>query len=416
MPVVLGVRGQLDRLFSAAGAARTLFAPAGVNFTAQASDVVTIGRNDRTDAVWSLDQWDQGRSFHSTAPDPYLEVHGFKPEHDRLMIRAGKGSYWFHAVETDVDDDGRNDLLLGRYDYDRHGGGDGPGIAGFYDVYAVLHRVSAAELGLTPFAGGRYGESLYWINNMSGAYPSFIQTAWWDPLAAEYEAEVEPPLEINPIPRPEPDPPEPPLGVAPIPRPKPIPKPDGGNDHEHNGGISHDHDGPPDHDHGDGVVGDVITELDPYQRLTNAVARREPITSRSKRRNRLTGTEDLDVIQPWRGRDTVTGLGDVDAVLLVKPAEYGKRRDQVMDFEPGHDHLFLTRRFADYGKRFRFHTTGPELTLQKGKRLTRGFVYDTSTGGLWFNENGRRPGWGIGGLAVQFLGAPAITGADWTVS
>jgi hypothetical protein len=122
------------------------------------------------------------------------------------------------------------------------------------------------------------------------------------------------------------------------------------------------------------------------------------------------------VIQPWRGRDTVTGLGDTDAVLLVKPAQFGKRRDAISDFAPGADHLFLTRRFADYGKRFRFDATGPELTLQQGQRLAKGFVYDSGTGGLWFNENGRRPGWGDGGLGVLFEGAPAITGADWTVS
>ena len=146
MPVVMGTRGVLDRLFSPAGSPRTLFAPAGINGTAQASDVITLGRNGKTDAIWSLDQWDQDRGYHSTNPDPYLEVHGFEADHDQLVIRSGKGYYSLFAVETDADGDGKDDVLLGRYDYDNHGGGSGPGVQGFFDLFALLDDTSAADL------------------------------------------------------------------------------------------------------------------------------------------------------------------------------------------------------------------------------------------------------------------------------
>jgi hypothetical protein len=405
MPVLMGVRGQLDRLFTPAGSPRTLFVPAGINFEARENDVVTIGANNKTDAIWSIDQWDQYRFDHTNqSSDRYLEVHGFEANHDQLIVRGGKGDWPFFIVEEDVDLDGRKDLILGRYNYDTHGGKDEPNKDGFYDIYVILFDVTARSIGLdSPFAGGRFGDNLYWASRPSD-YPSIVQVDWYDPLAAEYEAEV-----VEPEPEPEPE---------------PGPGPDGGIGGGGSGNVGSDR--PDGNGGGQGQGGGgsttplipldpAYTYLDPFQRLTLAVASREPITSWSKKRNRLTGTSEMDVIQPWRGQDIVTGLGSPDAVLLNKPAEFGKP-DRIVDFEPGVDHLFLTGGFVDHGRYFSFSRTGEELTLRQAKKGARGFVYDTANGWLYFNENGRRNGWGDGGLALLFDDAPLLSRADFTVS
>ena len=60
-------------------------------------------------------------------------------------------------------------------------------------------------------------------------------------------------------------------------------------------------------------------------------------------------------------------------------------------------------------------TRGDQKKAKKEAKTNTDFVYDDKKGLLYFNENGKRKGWGDGGLFAKLQGAPELGATDFTI-
>ena len=53
--------------------------------------------------------------------------------------------------------------------------------------------------------------------------------------------------------------------------------------------------------------------------------------------------------------------------------------------------------------------------VDRGKRSKNHFIYDDRKGFLYFNDNGKKLGWGDGGLFAKLQGAPELGAENFTI-
>ena len=54
--------------------------------------------------------------------------------------------------------------------------------------------------------------------------------------------------------------------------------------------------------------------------------------------------------------------------------------------------------------------------IKKASKSNKEFVYDDKKGLLYFNADGKEKGWGDdGGLFAKLIGAPELSGSDFTI-
>jgi subtilisin family serine protease len=131
-------------------------------------------------------------------------------------------------------------------------------------------------------------------------------------------------------------------------------------------------------------------------------------------RDVITGSEQGEAIAGGGGKNVMTGAGGPDAFIFETPSEFGKRlSDKITDFNPEEgDKLVLSKDSFNDTTRIRFDTAVGKKGARQAANTSKNFIYDSSKGILYFNENGDRAGWGDGGEFVRLTGAPDLTKAD----
>jgi hypothetical protein len=128
----------------------------------------------------------------------------------------------------------------------------------------------------------------------------------------------------------------------------------------------------------------------------------------------IIGTNDSEAIAGGKGKDRMTGGGGPDAFIFETPGEFGKNnRDVITDFNPNQGDKLVIASDAFEG------ITKVKLKVATGKKdaanagsSNQTFIYDNKTGILYFNENGKKDGFGDGGEFVRLLGAPELGKGD----
>ncbi|MCP9809770.1 calcium-binding protein [Cyanobium sp. HWJ4-Hawea] len=132
--------------------------------------------------------------------------------------------------------------------------------------------------------------------------------------------------------------------------------------------------------------------------------------------NTITGNSGNNIIDGGAGADTLTGLGGADTFLLsTKPTFGASTADHITDFTASQGDSIRIGRSA-----FGIATNaGVSLTTAKNAgelntALTSSnlFVYDSSNGNLYWNQNGSTGGFGSGGIFAVLDNKTALTASN----
>ena len=117
------------------------------------------------------------------------------------------------------------------------------------------------------------------------------------------------------------------------------------------------------------------------------------------------------------GKDEIKGSGGSDGFLFQDPNNFGKKeRDTILDFKPKEgDSLLIDKDVFDFGNNLKLKTVKNKKEAKKQDDSKSDFIYEEKRGLLWYNENGKKDGWGDGGLFVKLKGAPELGESDFTI-
>ena len=131
-------------------------------------------------------------------------------------------------------------------------------------------------------------------------------------------------------------------------------------------------------------------------------------------RDVITGSDQGEVLAGGGGKNQMTGGGGPDAFLFETPGEFGKQNaDVITDFSLGEgDVLAVSQEAFSSVSRIRFTTVSGKRQAKQAGRTNKNFIYDERKGMLYYDENGKKNGWGDGGEFVKLLGSPEIGKTD----
>ena len=134
-------------------------------------------------------------------------------------------------------------------------------------------------------------------------------------------------------------------------------------------------------------------------------------------RDVITGSDAGEALAGGEGKDQMTGGGGPDAFLFETPGEFGKKsRDTVTDFNPDEgDKVVLAQDVFDGVKKIKLDVASGKKDAKNAASSKKNFIYDEKKGILYFNENGKKNGWGDGGEFVKLLGAPELGSGDLAI-
>jgi len=93
---------------------------------------------------------------------------------------------------------------------------------------------------------------------------------------------------------------------------------------------------------------------------------------------------------------------------LVEPSKYNKKyADKITNFKASRDSLRIDA--GSFGATSSFKSAKNRKALKKLSRKDFDFLYDQQSGGLYYNENGAKKGFGDGGIIAILKGAPDLT-------
>ena len=116
-------------------------------------------------------------------------------------------------------------------------------------------------------------------------------------------------------------------------------------------------------------------------------------------------------------RDVLRGGKGADRFLFNQLVGFGKKRkDKIMDFDSDEgDSIIVDKDVLGLGNKIKLRVVTGKEASRKAERSKRDFVYDDEKGLLYFNENGKKKGWGDGGLFAKLQGAPELGAEDFTI-
>ena len=120
----------------------------------------------------------------------------------------------------------------------------------------------------------------------------------------------------------------------------------------------------------------------------------------TKKKDRIIGSSKNEILAGFKGKDTLKGGGGTDGFLFDKPIGFGKKQmDKILDFDSlEFDKILVDKNAFGLGKKIKFKSVKTKSQLKKAANQRLDFVYESKTGFLYFNENGKKSGWGDGGL------------------
>ena len=137
----------------------------------------------------------------------------------------------------------------------------------------------------------------------------------------------------------------------------------------------------------------------------------------TKKKDRITGTSKNEILAGFKGKDVLKGGGGADGFLFDKPIGFGKKQmDKILDFNSEElDKILVDKKSFGLGRKIKFRAVNRKSQLKKASRTKVDFVYENKTGLLYFNENGKKSGFGDGGLFAQLHGKPELFSDDFRI-
>ena len=137
----------------------------------------------------------------------------------------------------------------------------------------------------------------------------------------------------------------------------------------------------------------------------------------TKKRDKITGTSENEILAGFKGKDVLKGGGGADGFLFDKPVGFGKKQmDKILDFDSEElDKILVDKKAFGLGRKVKFRAVNRKSQLKKASRTKVDFIYENKTGLLYFNENGKKSGFGDGGLFAQLKGKPELFADDFRI-
>ena len=130
--------------------------------------------------------------------------------------------------------------------------------------------------------------------------------------------------------------------------------------------------------------------------------------------DQLIGGAAADVLIGGAGADTLTGGAGADRFVLDRPGRNAAAADRITDFSAAQgDRLVIDRvLFPGAAATVSVVAAGGSAATQRSRlstalRSAASFVYQPSTGELWWNQNGTASGAGQGGIVAILVNKPA---------
>ena len=90
--------------------------------------------------------------------------------------------------------------------------------------------------------------------------------------------------------------------------------------------------------------------------------------------------------------------------------------DKILDFDASEqDKILVDKNVFGLGKKIKFKSVKGKNKLNKLAKSKFDFVYESKTGFLYFNENGKKSGWGDGGLFAHLQNKVNLFGSDFDI-
>jgi len=135
-------------------------------------------------------------------------------------------------------------------------------------------------------------------------------------------------------------------------------------------------------------------------------------------RDWVTGTELDDLLEGGLGNDVITGNQGADRFLFQTLDRFGiKGADTITDFNSDEgDQLLLTPEALPGLTSTELAIAINRKSLKTAQRSGAALIYQTSSGQLFFDQNGASKGFGRGGLFAILQGQPILTSADLVIT
>jgi hypothetical protein len=134
-------------------------------------------------------------------------------------------------------------------------------------------------------------------------------------------------------------------------------------------------------------------------------------------RDVITGSDAGEALAGGKGKDQMTGGGGPDAFLFETHGEFGKESsDTVTDFDPDKgDKMVISKDAFEGVNKVKLDVASGKKDAKNSASSNKTFIYDEKSGVLYFNENGKKDGFGDGGEFVKLLGAPELSKSDFVI-
>jgi len=124
--------------------------------------------------------------------------------------------------------------------------------------------------------------------------------------------------------------------------------------------------------------------------------------------DKIVGTGEDEIIYGASSRDRMEGNGGSDAFVFKNFTEFGQKvADIIVDFDSS-DSILIDSSLISDGTDIDIAFTRSRKEIVNASKTDVNFIYNITSGHLFFNENGSNTGLGQGGLFVRLLGAPQI--------
>jgi hypothetical protein len=123
------------------------------------------------------------------------------------------------------------------------------------------------------------------------------------------------------------------------------------------------------------------------------------------------------IIQAQPGKSALEGGAESHTFLFNRKNEFGKKKlDTITNFNPQNgDKIGISQTAFEGISGISLKTVQSKKAAKREARSKHEFIYNIKQGILFFNENGRKSGWGEGGEFTKLLGSPDIGEADFVL-